>query len=126
MYSGGWLSVINPNPCSETYRHALLQLDLKAALDSLDQTAVNTALFGVEMHLFTREQLVEMLFSANFQLVADYGIRCVTDYIQNNEIKAQAEFYEQLVTLERALGERLPYKYLARFFHVLAQKETIE
>jgi S-adenosylmethionine-dependent methyltransferase len=122
MYSGGWLSLINPNPCSETYRQALQQLNLKAALDSLDQTTVNTTLFGIEMRLFTREQLVERLSSANFQLMADYGIRCVTDYIQNNEIKAQADFYEQLVSLERALGERIPYKYLARFFHVFAQK----
>ena len=54
--------------------------------------------------------------------VGQYGIRCVNDYIPNNDIKSALTFFAGLEKLEYAMSDRFPYYLIARFFHLVAQK----
>jgi hypothetical protein len=51
-----------------------------------------------------------------------YGIRAICDFIANNDLKYDSDFYQKLETLELALSDNEPYKFLARFYHFIAQK----
>ena len=45
------------------------------------------------------------LQSHGFALRAHYGILCVCAYLADNERKYDPVFYQQLLTLERAMGQ---------------------
>ncbi len=50
------------------------------------------------------------------------GLRCVCDYIPDNDIKNDPAFFAQLERLEYALRDKYPYNLLARYCQVIAQK----
>jgi S-adenosylmethionine-dependent methyltransferase len=62
------------------------------------------------------------LQTAAFSQLHQYGIRTICDFIADNEIKFDPDFYQKLETLELALSDKEPYKFLARFYHFIAQK----
>ncbi len=119
---GGLLSIICVNRYSETYRQALQQLNLRAAQASLGADTIMTAVYGAPVRAYAVEELREPLRAAGCEVSGEYGIRCVCDYIQNNEIKHDAVFFEQLEKLELADSDKHPYRLLGRFFQVIARK----
>ena len=116
----GLLSIICPNPASEAYRLAM-QHDLHAAHDQLHATSAHANLFGVEVQRFTAEQLIQWLARAGLELLGQYGIRCICDYLQDNERKADPAFFAQLEQLEIAMSDTYPYYLLARFMQLIAR-----
>ncbi len=120
----GLLSIIATNRNSKPYRLALHQLDLDGALASLDADMLRTAVFNTDVHARTADDMREPLHAARCSIEGDYGIRCVCDYIQNNEIKSDAAFFAKLEKLEYELSSRAPYKNVARFFQVIAKKQN--
>ncbi len=118
----GLLSIIAINRYSEPYRLALHQLDLDGALATLDAEMLRTAVFNTDVHAITVDDMREPLHTAGCAIEGDYGIRCVCDYIQNNEIKSDPTFFAKLEKLEYELSGRAPYKNTARFFQVVARK----
>jgi hypothetical protein len=58
-------------------------------------------------------------------IVAQYGIRCVNDYIPNNDIKNDPVFFAEIEKLEYAMSDKFPYYLVARSFHIVAQKVTL-
>ena len=119
----GLISIISLNRYSETYRQALHQLDLDGALASLDAEKLHTAVFNTDVHARTVDDLREPLRAAGCSVEGDYGIRCVCDYIQNDEIKSDPTFFAKLEKLEYELSSRAPYKSVAKFFQVVGMKE---
>ena len=119
----GSLSIIAVNRNSEPYRLALHQLDLDGALASLDADMLRTAVFNADVHARSVEDLREPLRAAGCSIEGDYGIRCVCDYIQNDEIKNDPAFFAKLEKLEYELSGRAPFKNMAKFFQVVARKE---
>lgn len=117
---GGLLSLLTPNPASESYRLALQQLDFPAALAALDATTLTNVLYGAEVRLFGHAELAEILARAGFLPAVRYGVRCIIDYIYDNALKHAPESYAAILDLERALANRSPYCDLARFNHLLA------
>ena len=65
--------------------------------------------------LFTADEVVSLADAQGLEPVAQYGVRCVNDYIPN-EMKQD---YEEVLRLEFALTNRHPYYLLARFFQVI-------
>jgi S-adenosylmethionine-dependent methyltransferase len=120
----GLISVMCVNRDSEPFRLALQQLNPEAARTSLDRPPAEfrSAMFGTPMHLYTSEEMVHSLDQAGCSTLGEYGVRCVCDYIPNNDIKHDPAFFAQLEHLELALTDRLPYRLLARYFQVIARK----
>lgn len=48
------------------------------------------------------------------------GVRCFHDYMRNRD--HQIEKYDQLLALEQSLATAEPYKWLGRYFHIVARK----
>ena len=124
MKPGGVLSLMSVNRYSEFYRQALRELDLEEARNSLDTGTFVTVVFGVPAHRYTAEDLIRLLLPAGSELLAQYGVRCVCDYIIDNEIKSDPEFYAQLEQLEIAVSDRFPYYLFGRFFQIIARKSS--
>lgn len=120
---GGIFSLIITNPFTETLAHALRDTDLQAALGSLNQSTKYIKTFDTTIQNYTDADLKIMLDAAGFTLLEQYGIRCICDFIPDNERKFEADFYAQLETLELAVSNQYPYKLLARFYQFLCQKQ---
>lgn len=118
----GLISFISVNRYSQAYREATLRLDPAAAYANLDATTATATLFDLPMRLYTVEDLSALLESVGCALVGRYGIRCVTDYISNNNIKSDPAFFAQLERLEHAMTDKYPYWLLARFFQIIARR----
>jgi len=58
----------------------------------------------------------------DFNHRGNYGVRCMVDYWGDNERKTEPNTLAQLEELEFVLSAEYPYKLLARFFQVIAQK----
>ena len=121
---GGLISVICVNRYSEPYRQALMQLDLDAAYASLDAKTVFAYTFGVPVQAYVAEDLYGPLEQAGCSVIGQYGVRCVNDYIFDNNLKSGPAFFACLERLELALTDRYPYYLLARFFQLIARKKA--
>jgi S-adenosylmethionine-dependent methyltransferase len=118
----GIISIICINRYSEPYRLALQELNLQAAYAALDRNVMVSQVFDAPMTAFAAEDLEAPLQKAGFQVVGRYGIRCINDYIPNNENKSDPEIFSQIERLELAMSDKFPYYLVARSFHLVAQK----
>jgi S-adenosylmethionine-dependent methyltransferase len=107
---GGLLSVLAPNPDSDPMHLAIRDFDPGRALLAMDLPAP------------TATDAVTTLVELGFGLIVRYGVRCVADYIPNDELKQDAEFFDELERLELAMADRMPYLLTARYFHLLARR----
>lgn len=118
----GILSLISMNRYSEVYREALHQLNPKAAMGKLDSSTYTSTTFKTPITLYTIDEMVEILQKEDCVIEDQYGIRCINDYIADNEIKEDETFFTELEKLELVLGKKYPYNLIARFFQVIARK----
>jgi S-adenosylmethionine-dependent methyltransferase len=123
LKAGGVLSVITSNRYSDAYRAALQHLDFAAAATQLNAPTTFTQTFNVSVRHYAAEELIPLLPEAGCALLGHYGIRCLTDYIANNDIKSDPTIFAQLEQLELAFSNTYPYYLLARFIHLLARKD---
>jgi S-adenosylmethionine-dependent methyltransferase len=121
LRSQGIVSVTCKNRYSIAYHQAFLRDDLRAAKAAIGATETNT-IFGSTARAFAVDEMVTMLEGHGCVILADYGLRCMIDYWGDNERKAEPDTLAQLEELEFALSAAYPYKLLARFFQVIAQK----
>ncbi len=119
---GGLVSIMCINRYSETYRLALQELDLQAAHAAFDADIIVSKVFDAPMKAYAAEDLRMPLEKAGCAILGQYGIRCVNDYIPNNEIKRDPAFFAEMEKLELALCDKFPYYLLARSFQIVAQK----
>lgn len=118
----GLLSLIGVNRYSEAYRAILQRLDPQAAQEKLQERVVQSQVFQQPMQLYTAFEMIAMLQDLRFIDIQQYGIRCVFDYIPDNDIKAESHFFAQIEQLEHLLSATYPYYLLARYIHLLAEK----
>ncbi|HEX3049798.1 MAG TPA: methyltransferase domain-containing protein [Aggregatilineaceae bacterium] len=120
---GGLLSLVSVNRYSDAMTAALLHLDLEGAAQAIEARSSQHPGFGTMTQRYAAQDVIEMLQAAGYDLCGHYGIRCVSDYIYDNEKKADPEFYARLERLEIELSDKYPYYLLARFFHLFARKK---
>jgi len=121
LKSQGVVSIACLNRYSIAYHQAFLRGDLEAARSAIGVAETNT-MFGVVARALAVEEMVDMLEGQGCAVRADYGLRCMIDYWGDNERKAEPDTLAQLEELELALSPEYPYKLLARYFQVIAQK----
>jgi S-adenosylmethionine-dependent methyltransferase len=119
---GGIVSILGTNRYSEAYRQALQQLNLEAAYASLSASSTYSSTFNTPIHMQAAEELNEPLQNARCEVIAQYGVRCLCDYVFDNEIKNDPTFFAQLERLEYAMSDLYPYYLLARLYQVIARK----
>lgn len=124
LLPGGYLSLTSINRYSMAYRDALLNLDLDAAYNQLDQHQMYTVTFDTMTTVYSGEEIIQRLTEMGNNVLGHYGIRCVNDYIADNDRKHDPEFYAALERLEIAMSDRYPYYLLARIFQIVAQKRV--
>jgi S-adenosylmethionine-dependent methyltransferase len=117
----GIVSIICMNRYSIAYHQAFLRGDLQAAKTAIGARETNT-IFGSTARALDVDEIVDMLEGQGCVIQADYGVRCMFDYWGDNERKTEPNTLAQLEELEFALSAAYPYKLLARFFQVIAQK----
>jgi S-adenosylmethionine-dependent methyltransferase len=119
---GGLLSVIAINRHSAPLRKALLELDPVAASAALGSTESWTPTFNTALRTYTADEVATWLEPLAHRPLGHYGIRTVSDYISDNDLKHDPDFFDGLEKLEFALADRMPYPLIARFFHLVSRK----
>lgn len=122
LRAGGLLSLLIPNPASETLRLAIRQHNFDAALASLDAETHRNLFYGVDMQLYDLQTLWSMVADVGLARVAYFGVRCINDYIVDDQVKFSAAGFDHLAALEQAMGARSPYRDVARMWQIIAQK----
>ncbi|MBZ0296553.1 MAG: methyltransferase domain-containing protein [Anaerolineae bacterium] len=120
---GGIVSVININRYSDALQAALLRHDLDDALASLDSRESYTPMFDTTLRHYAGEEMIPALEAAGCTLLGHYGVRCLNDYISDNNLKFDPDFYARLEQLELALTDQYPYYLIARFFQLIGRKQ---
>lgn len=115
----GVLSVLVRNQPGEVLKAALLNSDLAAAERNLNAEWGDESLYGGKVRLFTRDSLRSLLAGASFSVVAERGVRVISDYLPSTI--SRTGNYEQIFELERKLGMRPEFSAMARYTHCLAQ-----
>lgn len=119
--SAGLFSLIAVNRHSEPIQQATMNRDPVAALQSLDAHTALAATFDTHVSRFSADDVIPWLGDEGLHVVGHYGIRSVSDYIADNDLKHDPDFFGQLLSLELALADRMPYPQFARFFHLVAK-----
>jgi len=120
----GLLSLLDANRYAEVYRKAIQTNDLAAALKAVDTKEYFHPWFNRVTPLFSSAEMMDILQANGCEVVGDYGIRCLCDYLPN-EPKYEAAYYEALEHLERKLTDTYPYNLLARFYQVIGRKKPL-
>lgn len=121
LVPGGLLSILDANRYSEVYRKAIQASDLEAAIQVIDTKEYFHPWFDRFTPLFSSAEMIAILQGNGCELVEDYGIRCLCDYLPN-EPKYEAEYYQALEQLELKLSNTYPYNLMARFYQVIAKR----
>jgi S-adenosylmethionine-dependent methyltransferase len=88
----------------------------------LDVTITQSHTFDQPMRLYTADKVIEWFQHIGCTVVQQYGIRCVFDYMSDDAIKSDPQFFTQIEQLEHRLSGRYPYYLLARYFHIIAHR----
>ncbi len=118
--SSAILSVLVRNRSGEALKAAIQAGDLVAAEHNLTAEWVHESLYGGRVRLFAPDSLHTMLQAASLAVIADRGVRVLSDYLPP-QVSRSAE-YEQIFQLERKLGARSEFAAIARYLHCLAHR----
>lgn len=121
--SSGLISVLGRNQPGEVLKAALLNGDIAAAEQCLTSEWGDESLYGGKVRLFTKESLSSMLAAASFTVIAERGVRVVSDYLPPSVSRNQD--YELIFKLERKLGKRPEFAAIARYTHCLALRTAL-
>ncbi|WP_313641130.1 methyltransferase domain-containing protein [Paenibacillus sp.] len=120
----GMLSLIAHNPVAKVMKKAIINKDPQGALDSIGNTQEYSGVIQTDISIYTKDQLVEWLADCGYEVRSTYGIHNIYGYIADNEIKMDEDWNEQMVELELKLSCVSPYKDIAIFTHLIAEKSS--
>ena len=118
---GGAISLMAPNPPAEVLAAAVRRTDLVEAAELVDAPTIRTKTFGQSVRRVGADEAIDALRAAGFPAVARYGIRCVTDFIADDDRKHEPAFYDDLEALELTLCDREPFVRTARMWQLVAR-----
>lgn len=118
------LSIVVRNQAGEVLKAAIQEGDLAAAEKNLTAQWGAESLYGGAVRLFTPAGLNAMLNAASLSLVAQRGIRVLSDYLPPS-ISRSSE-YARILELERKLGSRPEFAAVARYTQCLARRGRLE
>ncbi len=121
LAADGILSLLLVNPYSEPFRAAWTKKDPHQAREALTGASSQADLFGLDRRVLPLTKVHEALRNSGIRVLAEYGIRIFSDYVDPGEI-VQADFFQALKELELAAGALDPYRHVSRYTHVLGVK----
>jgi S-adenosylmethionine-dependent methyltransferase len=118
---GGLLSLLLVNPWAAPLRWAIAKGDLEQARLALGDPVLPADLFGLPRRALPLEALREALTGLGMGVVAEYGVRIFADYVAEEQL-VDPESYARLLDLEMAASTIAPYRQIARYNLILAEK----
>ena len=118
--SSAIVSVLVRNRPGEVLKAAIQVGDLAAAEHNLTADWGRESLYGGRVRLFTAEGLQDTLVAASLVLIAERGVRVLSDYLPQ-QVSRSVE-YDRILELERKLGRRTEFARVARYTHCLAHR----
>jgi S-adenosylmethionine-dependent methyltransferase len=114
---GGTLSVVFGNRYHTPLHLAVVDKNLRGARAALDAEPSVIDLFGLPRRTFWPETVHEMMKTHGLRVVAEYGVRVFMDLIGETK-----ESWDDLLELELSASARMPYRQMARFMQLIAEK----
>lgn len=118
---GGRLSVAAPNPAGAVLGR-LVREGPAAALAELDRPTGETVTFQQTVRKIRYEDIRDDLAAVGLDVVAQYGGRCASDLLSDDDAKHDPVFFADLERLELALCDREPFIRTAQFWQLVAEK----
>jgi S-adenosylmethionine-dependent methyltransferase len=112
------ISVLVRNQAGEVLKAAIHGGDLTAAEHNLTAEWGDESLYGGRVRLFTPESLRAMLLESSLAVIAERGVRVVSDYLPPKV--SRNDEYDRIFEIERKLGKRPEFAAVARYTHSLA------
>ncbi len=120
--AGGALSLIAPNPASEVLAAIIRREDLRGAAELLSAEQIRSETFERDVRRVTPEEAESTLRVCGFTDLIRFGIRTITDYIANDALKYEQDFYRGLEQLELTLCDREPFIRTARMWQLVGRR----
>lgn len=114
------ISIVVRNQAGEVLKAAIKDGDVAAAEQNLSAGWAHESLYGGKVRLFAAEDLRSMLRAASLEVVAERGVRVLSDYLSARI--SQNDEYKRIFQLERKLGKRPELAAVARYTQCLARR----
>lgn len=118
--AGAIASIVVRNRAGEILSAALKSSDLVAAEANITAAKVRAKLTDGMVALFTPAELRSMLSDARLEIIAEYGVRVFSDYLQKDFLNNPAN-HPLLLALEQRLGKQQDFAAIARYYQVIAR-----
>lgn len=116
----GIVSILVRNRAGEVFKAGIQQGNLGMAERYLTDVFAQESLFGGQVRLFTRDSLRAMLAGTPLELIAERGVRVISDYLPLT-ISRDGE-YQKIFELERKLGSQPEFAAVARYTQYFARR----
>jgi S-adenosylmethionine-dependent methyltransferase len=123
LRSEGLLSLSFVNRHAEVLRQVWSRGDPAGALSKLEQGGFCARLFDVPGVAYTVEEASAWLRDLGLTVTANYGVRSFADYVPRDRLN-DAAYFEALLGLELAAASRAPYRWMARYVHLIANNKV--
>lgn len=120
---GGRLSVMAPNADARVIMR-LTREGPDAALAELDSPAFESTTFATTGRRVTAEETEAALTRLGLTPVGRYAARVVNDYLADDALKADPDYYASLERLELALCDQEPFIRLGALWQVVAERPS--
>jgi S-adenosylmethionine-dependent methyltransferase len=116
LRAGGLLSIVFGNRYHAPMREAIGQKDFRRAHLGLQKDLAGIDLFGLARRTFYPDAVRADLEANGLRILGEYGIRVFADLV------GATDNADALLDLELDAGAQLPYRRIARFIHLVAEK----
>lgn len=120
---GGRLSVMAPNAAARVIMR-LTREGPDAALAELESDAFESATFATTGRRVTTEETEAALTRLGMTPVGRYAARVVNDYVADDALKTDPDYYASLERLELALCDQEPFVRLGALWQVVAERPS--
>lgn len=118
----GYISIITHNPAAKVLKKAIVEMDLIHAIEMINKEKEFNPLIGAYVHQYSFSTFQKWFNQMGLELLQHYGIRCVFDYMKNEEQRENPNNLQDFLDLELQLGKSIPYRDIAFFYHFILQK----
>ena len=118
---GGRLSVMAPNAAARVVMR-LTREGPEAALAELDSDAFDSATFATTGRKVTAEEVEAAMSESGLAVVGRYAARVANDYVTDDTLKNDPDYYAALERLELALCDREPFVRLGGMWQLVAER----
>jgi S-adenosylmethionine-dependent methyltransferase len=118
---GGRLSVMAPNAAARVIMR-LTREGPEAALAELTSDGFESAVFAATARKVTADEVEEAMSESGLVLVGRYAARVANDYVTDDALKDDPDYFAALERLELALCDREPFVRLGGMWQLVAER----